>query len=226
MANQFDLEEQEQLDQLKHFWKQYGNLLTWGLIGVLAAFSGWNFYQYWQRSQATQAAALFDEMEHSLAGQDAEKMQRVFGDMKDRFGSSSYALQSGLRLAQVLLAQGKVEPAKATLAWVAEQSTDAGYQALARLRLAGLQADAGQFDEALKALSSPFPAGFEGLVADRKGDVLTLASKPEKAIEAYQQAYRLLDSRSDYRRLVEVKLQALGVSAEAIPAKADEKTKG
>ena len=41
MANQLDLEEQEQLDQLKHFWKQYGNPITWVLIVVLAGFSGW-----------------------------------------------------------------------------------------------------------------------------------------------------------------------------------------
>jgi predicted negative regulator of RcsB-dependent stress response len=226
MANQFDLEEQEQLDQLKHFWQQYGNLITWGLIAVLAVFSAWNFYQYWQRNQAAQAAALYDELERSLSGTDADKMQRVFGDMKERFASSSYAMQAGLRLAQVLLAQGKPEPAKAALAWVADQSSDTGYQALARLRLAGLQADTGKFDEALKTLSAPFPQGFDGLVADRKGDILSLAAKPDQAVEAYQQAYRLLDSRSEYRRLIEVKLQALGVSAAANPAKADEKTKG
>ena len=29
MATHLDLEEQEQLDQLKEFWKQYGNLITW-----------------------------------------------------------------------------------------------------------------------------------------------------------------------------------------------------
>ena len=60
MANHLDLEEQEQLDQLKHFWKQYGNPITWGLIVVLAAFTGWNVYQYWQRNQASQASAMYD----------------------------------------------------------------------------------------------------------------------------------------------------------------------
>ena len=65
MANHLDLEEQEQLDQLKHFWKQYGNLITWALIVVLGAFAGWNLYQRWQQSQASQAAALFDEVERA-----------------------------------------------------------------------------------------------------------------------------------------------------------------
>ena len=53
MANHLDLDEQEQLDQFKHFWKQYGNLITWVLIVVLGAFAAWNAYEYWQRSQAT-----------------------------------------------------------------------------------------------------------------------------------------------------------------------------
>ena len=34
----YDLEQQEQLDQVKHFWKQYGNLITWVL--VLASLLG------------------------------------------------------------------------------------------------------------------------------------------------------------------------------------------
>ena len=55
MANQLDLEEQEQLDQLKHFWNQYGNLITGLLIVVLGAVAAWNGYHYWQRSQAAQA---------------------------------------------------------------------------------------------------------------------------------------------------------------------------
>ena len=62
MAKHLDLEEQEQLDELRHFWKTYGNLITWLLIAVLGTFAAWNGYQYWQRSRAVQAAALFDEV--------------------------------------------------------------------------------------------------------------------------------------------------------------------
>ena len=65
MAKHLDLEEQEQLDELRHFWKTYGNLITWVLIAVLGTFAAWNGYQYWQRSRAVQAAALFDEVERT-----------------------------------------------------------------------------------------------------------------------------------------------------------------
>ena len=77
MANHLDLEEQEQLDQLKHFWKQYGNLITGILILVLGAFAAWNGYQYWQQKQATQAAAMFDEVEKVVRGGDVAQAERI-----------------------------------------------------------------------------------------------------------------------------------------------------
>ena len=214
MANQLDLEEQEQLDQIKHFWKQYGNAITWALIAILAVFASWNFYQYWQRNQAAQAAALFDEVERSVASADPGRMERVFGEMKDRFGGTVYAQQSALLIAKQLLASGKVDSAKAALTWLSEQSVDPGYQAVAKLRLAAILMDAKNYDAALALLSGVFPPEFEGLVADRKGDVMSLKSEKSKAIAEYEKAYRLLDAGTEYRRLVEVKLNALGTDVQ------------
>jgi len=214
MANQLDLEEQEQLDQIKHFWKQYGNAITWALIVVLAAFASWNFYQYWQRSQSSQAAALFDEVERSVQSAEPAKMDRVFAEMKDRFGSTIYAQQSALLVARQYVEGGKLDAAKAALSWVAEQSSDAGYQSLAKLRLAAIMMEAKNFDGALGLMNGSFPASFEGLVADRKGDILALKGDKVAAVAEYEKAYRLMDVRTEYRRLVEVKLNAMGVDVQ------------
>ncbi len=211
MANQLDLEEQEQLDQIKHFWKQYGNAITWVLIVVLGAFASWNFYQHWQRSQATQAAAMYDEVERVVKTGDMVKIERAFADMKDKFGATAYGQQAGLLVARQYFDAGKLDQAKAALTWVAEKSTDPGYQAVARLRLAGVLADSKAYAEALAQLAGPFPVQFEALVADRKGDVLMLEGKKEQARAEYDKAYRAFEPRTEYRRLVEVKLNALGV---------------
>jgi len=213
MANQLDLEEQEQLDQIKHFWKRYGNAITWVLMVVMGAFASWNFYHYWQRSQAQQAAALFDEVDRAVLAADAVRMERVFSDMKDKFSGTTYAQQSGLLVARQYVKLGKPEAAKSALPWVAEQSSDAGYQSLARLRLAAISMESKLFDEALKLLNMSYPASFEALVADRKGDVFMLQGEKAKALAEYDKAYRLFDARTEYRRLVEVKLNALGVDA-------------
>ena len=214
MANHLDLEEQEQLDQIKHFWQQYGNAITWALIVVLAGFASWNFYQYWQRNQATQAAALFDEVERSVQSADPAKVDRVFVEMKDRFASTIYAQQSALLVARLYVDVGKMDVALAALTWVAEQSVDAGYQALARLRMTAILMESKEYDAAKKLLDGAFPASFAALVADRKGDIMALKSDKKQAIAEYEKAYQLLDSRNEYRRLVEVKLNAMGVDVQ------------
>lgn len=211
MANHLDLEEQEQLDQIKHFWKQYGNQITWVLIVVLAGFTGWNVYQYWQRSQASQASAMYDEVDRVLRARDLEKLDRAFTDMKDKFGSTVYAQQAGLLAAKSYYDAGKIDAAKAALSWVADKSSDEGYQAIARLRLAAILLESKAYDEALKQLAGSFPADFQALAADRKGDVFQIKGDKTQALAEYNKAYKAMDERTEYRRVVEVKLNALGV---------------
>ena len=151
MANQLDLEEQEQLDELKHFWKQYGNAITWVLIVVLSSFAAWNGYQQWERSQAAQAAAMYDEVERVVATGDVAMAERAFSDMKDRFARTTYAQQAGLLLAKLAVEKTKPEVAKSALTWVSEKSSDEGYSAIAKLRLADLLIDANYLPEGYEA---------------------------------------------------------------------------
>ena len=217
MAKHLDLEEQEQLDELKHFWKQYGNLITWSLIAALSAFAAWNGFQYWQRSQSAQSAVMFDEIERAVQSGDTARTERALSDMKDRFGRTAYAHQAGLLVAKAHMDKGNLDAARAALAWVADKATEPGYQAIAKLRLAGILMEKKSYDEALQLLSGVFPKGFEGLVADRRGDIMMVQGKKADAKIDYEKAWKALDERADYRRLVEVKLNALGV--DLAPAK-------
>ena len=211
MAKHLDLEEQEQLDQIKHFWAQYGNLITWVLIAVFGSFAAWNGWNYWQRSQAVKAAALYDEIERAATARDADKIERALADMKSGFSNSTFAAQGALLAAQALQSAGKSDAARAALVWVAAESDEPSHQAVARLRLASLDLEAKAFDEALKVLEAPVPKAFEGLVADRRGDVFLAQNKPEEAKMQYQNAWRALGDRAEYRQLVDIKLAALGL---------------
>ena len=215
MAKPLDLEEQEQLDEIKHFWKNYGNLISWTLIAVFGAIAAWNGWQYWQRTQAAQASAMYEEVERAATAADMTRVERAFTDVKDKFGGTTYAHQAGLLAAKAFADKGNVEAAKAALVWVADKSSDEGYRATAHLRLAGILADGKAYDDALKQLAGDFPAEFEGLVADRRGDIDSLQGKKAQAKAEYLKAWRALDERAEYRRLVEVKLTALGVDPKA-----------
>ena len=211
MANHLDLEEQEQLAELKHFWKRYGNAISWALVVVLGAFAAWNGYHYWQRNQAAQAAVMYDEVERSAMVGDLPKLDRALADMKERFGRTAYAEQAALLAARAYHDKGQLDAAKGALGWVAGKATDAGYQTVAKLRLSGILLEAKAYDEALAQLAGAVPKEFVALVADRRGDILAAQGKKNEAKAQYQAAYKDFDERADYRRLVEVKLNALGV---------------
>lgn len=219
MAKHLNLDEQEQLDEFKHFWKQYGNLITWSLIAVLSAFAAWNGYQYWQRSQAAQAAVMYEEVERALQSGDLARVDRSLADMKDRFGRTTYAQQAGLLAARAHYDKGNVDASRAALNWVAGKSSDEGYQAIAKLRLAGLLLDQKAYDEALQQVAGNFPKDFAALASDRRGDILAAQGKKSEAAAEYEKAYKGLEERVEYRRLVEVKLNALGVDPTAGQAK-------
>lgn len=212
MATHLDLEEQEQIDQLKHFWAQYGNLITWVLIVVLGGFAAWNGWNWWQRSQSIKAAALYDEIQRAADARDPEKVERALADMKDKFGGTSFAAQGAMLAAQSLFEGGKPDGAKAALSWVAKSGSDDSYKALARLRLAGVHLQAQAYDEALKVLDAPMADAYAALAADRRGDVLMAQGKADEAKVQYQKAWDAMNERTEYRQLVQVKLAALGVN--------------
>ena len=220
MAQHLDLEEQEQLAELKHFWKQYGNLITWVLIVVFGSVAAFNGYQYWQTKQASQASIMYDEVERAVQAADIGRIDRSLADMKDRFGGTAYAEQAGLLAAKAYYDKGNVDAAKAALTWVSDKGKDEGYQAIAKLRLSGILLETKAYDDALKLLSSSFSKDFVPLASDRRGDVLLLQGKKAEAKAEYEKAYKGLDERAEYRRLIEVKLNALGVDpvTVAVPA--------
>ena len=220
MATHLDLQEQEQVDALKAFWQQYGNLITWALVAALLVYAGITGWQWWQREQAGHAGAMFDEFERALNAGDLDKTARVWADLKERYPRTAYTQQAAMLTAKLQADKGKSDDARASLGWVVEHAVEGDYKTLARLRLAGLLFDAKQYDEALKQLDA-VPAGpFAALAADRRGDVLLAQGKKDEARAAYRQAYDAMDEKVEYRRLIDAKLTALGSSPAAAAAAA------
>ncbi|MDR0275809.1 MAG: tetratricopeptide repeat protein [Burkholderiaceae bacterium] len=216
-----DLEEQEQLEQIKHLWNKWGNLITWVLIVVLGAYAAWNGWQYWQRRQAAQASVLWGELERAATAGETARVTQSLGDLQSRFGGTWYAAQGALLAAKTLADKGQNGPAMQALAWAADKGGDAGLRAVARLRLASLQMGEKAYDDAAKTLAASFPPAFEALAADRRGDLLMLQGKREQAVTEYGKAYQGMEPDSgDYRRLVGIKLNALGIDPDAKAASA------
>ena len=217
MAQQLDLQEQEQIDALKAFWKQYGNLITWVVTLVLAAFAAYNGWQWHERSQAAKASSMFGELEAASAVGDADRAGHVFGDMKSAVPKATFTQQAGLLAAKVQNDKGQAANAIASLQWVADNGNEEN-AAVAHLRLAGLLADAKKYDDALKQLALVKPASFAALVADRRGDIELAQGQKDAAVKAWKVAYDGLPETAQYRVLVQAKLTAQGAAPAASAA--------
>ena len=208
-----DLQEQEQVDALKHWWKDNGNsvLLAIALVlGVFAVSKGWQTYKI---KQSSEAAALFAELNKQvLNSNDPKRVNDAATAEMDKFGSSAYAPRAALLAAQSNIQAKDNTHAKTQLQWVIEHSAEASLKDVARLKLASLLLDEKNYTDALTLLSTPHPDAFIALYADLKGDVLNAQGKHDEARTAYQQAFDKTDAQSPYHALIQMKLDATGGS--------------
>jgi predicted negative regulator of RcsB-dependent stress response len=209
MSN-LDLQEQEQIDALKAWWKENGNWVIGVIVIGLLSFAGTQYWKSYQSGQAAEAARLYVEVEKQVASNDAKRIGDAADALVSRYGSSAYAPRAQLLAAQASLQARDVAHAKVQLQWVIEHASETGLQDTARLKLASVLLDEKKYDEALKQLEATHPESFTGLFADLKGDVLSAQGKNAEARAAYQIAYDKTDAKSMYRNLIQLKMDGLG----------------
>ena len=211
-----DLEEQEQLDKLKHFWERWGNLISGALIVALLGFAGWRGYDWYQSRQSGQASGLYDQVQANAEAGDTAKLANSLKAMQDSYKSTTYAQQANLLAAKVFFEKGQLDQAQNALKAAAASTADKGLQSLARLQLASLLTQQKQYDQAAQQLSTDIQPEFAALAADRLGDVQTLQGKNAEAIESYTTAFKGIEAGQPYRQMIAMKLTALGVDVSTI----------
>jgi predicted negative regulator of RcsB-dependent stress response len=209
----YDLEEQEQLATIKAWWERWGNLVLTMATVVLLAIAGFNGWRWYERHEAGNAGALYEEFLGALAGSDVARKKELAGTLIERFGRTVYAPMAALQIAKANYEAGDLGAARAQLQWVIEKSGHDELAQLARLRLAGVLLDEKSYDEALKLLSGDVPAGLAVAFADRRGDVLIAMTKAEEARAAYKEALDKADAQHPLRSIIQLKLDALPAAA-------------
>ena len=206
-----DLEEQEQLAELKAWWKQYGNLVLLALIAAALVVAGWNGWRWYQRNQAVQASALYDTLAKAVGAGDAKALRDAGGALTEGYPRTLYASMGALAAARFYFDRGELKSAKAQLQWVIERSPAEDYREIARLRLAQVLLDEKSYDEALKLLEAQPPEAYAAQAAALRGDVLLAQGRRDQALAAYRLALEKAASQGGaFRDGVQLRLDALG----------------
>ena len=206
----YDLEEQEQLAELKAWWKQYGKLVMLVVAAFLLSLSALQGWRYYRNTQAQAAAALYSQLEQADQADDGKKVRAIAAQIVKQYGSTAYAVLSSLVAARHAFAGGDLVEAKARLQWVAENAREDEIRDLARLRLAAVLLDEKKYAEALALVEKKPVDSMVGSYADLKGDILAAQGKVAEARSAYQLALDTSDANSPYRATLQLKLDSLG----------------
>jgi predicted negative regulator of RcsB-dependent stress response len=205
----YDLEEQETLAQLKAWWKERGGGVTLAAVLVAAAVAAWNGWGWYQRSQAAQAAALYDTLQKAARANDLKATRDTAGSILENYPRSAYAPLAALVSAKVLFQSGDLKTARAQLQWVVDNAKSDEIRSIGALRLSSVLLDDKDPDAALKALEAKPHPGFEALYAAQRGDIFVAQKKPAEARAAYKSALEKAEPGA-MREAVRLKLEALG----------------
>ncbi|MEY4013640.1 MAG: hypothetical protein RLZZ290_504 [Pseudomonadota bacterium] len=182
-----DLEQQEQMEAIKGWWKENQrwvlSLLIASALG-LAGYTGWNVYQ---ANRAEKATLLLEALNKAIESQDLEKAKAAAQPLFDGYAGLAQADMAALQLARLAAGSGDLDGARAALV-IAQDSKDPALAWVARIRMAGVLLDQSKPEEALKALDGTPPDAVKPLVEDRRGDVLAALGRPTDAIAAWTSA--------------------------------------
>ena len=206
-----DLEEQEQVAELKAWWKQHGNLIVSAVLACALVFAGWQGWRWYQASQAAQAAGLYESLARAAQAGDAKALRDAAGSLIESYPRTLYAAMGALVAARFHFDRNDLKAARTQLQWVIDHSPSEDFKDVARLRLASILLDEKAYDEALKALEAKHGAAYDAQFEALRGDVLVAKGQPAEARAAYQAAIeKAAKDQGAFRDSVRMRLEALG----------------
>lgn len=224
--------DEEQVENLKRFFKDYGTPILTGVVLALAVFGGWRYWNEQRIESSTKASSVFQDMLGAVQRSQvnpADKaastdVQRYAKTLREDYSKTPFAVSAGLLLARQAVDRSDFKEAEKQLKWALEQKPEESVRILATTRLARVLAADKRFDEAQALLAKETDAGFKPTVEELKGDIYQAQGKIAEAQKAYLAAVQALQNRDDERRpLLEMKMADVGL---AVPEqkKADDKS--
>ena len=203
------LEEQQELDNFKYFWKSTGRWLFALLIAAALGYLGYTMYKSHKASQSQEAAEVLAKIVDKMQAKASQaEVNADLTNLQQNYPDSIAAAQATLMAAATEYDARRYDVAKGHLNWVLKNQKAPLVQALAAQRLGIVLLQQKKYDAAIAALNTKVEADFEPLLLEAKGDVYAAQNKTKEAAQSYQQALEKLPKDAIERELLQMKLDS------------------
>ena len=203
------LEEQQELDNFKYFWKSTGRWLFALLIVAALGYLGYTMYKSHKASQSQEAAEVLAKIVDKMQAKASQaEVNADLTNLQQNYPDSIAAAQATLMAAATEYDARRYDVAEGHLNWVLKNQKAPLVQALAAQRLGIVLLQQKKYDAAIAALNTKVEADFEPLLLEAKGDVYAAQNKTKEAAQSYQQALEKLPKDAIERELLQMKLDS------------------
>lgn len=206
MSDYLNKTEEQQFEEAKNWLKQNGMPILVAIILALAASAGWNFWKNHQIENSQKTSAAYQQVMESFL-QNTDKNAPLVEQFVNENKNSNYAVFAQLELAKQLVAKQDFSNAKNALTQALANTDDVTLQNIIRFRLAAVEFQLKQFDEALAQLAKIQDKAWELRKQIFVGDILAVKADKEAAKSAYEQAKA--NSAESEHMLIDIRLNNL-----------------
>jgi predicted negative regulator of RcsB-dependent stress response len=197
--------EDQQVEELKKWWKENGSSIITGVVLGLAVLFGAKSWFAYQERIAKQASGVYTLMMTAIEQGENTAASAKAGILITDFSSTPYASLAAMALAKFRAEDGDLEAARTQLQWVLDSGSGV-IRDTARLRLARILIDLQEYDEAMTQLDKvEASTGQDGILVEVRGDIHSVRGEVQQAVGAYQSALALMGPEYSGRYLVQLK---------------------
>ena len=201
--------EDEQVEQIKKWWRQYGNSILTVILLIALVFTGWRWWQQRQFKIATNAAVVYERLLEGVVEKDASGVSANANTLLTQYASSPYAALAALNLAKEAVTQQQYDVALKHLQWVVDNADIPALKQIARIRSASIMLSQQKAQQALEILAKVNDKTYDPITSEMRGDSYVMLGDEGKAKQAYQLALQSTSNSAIPRPLLKMKLNNL-----------------
>ena len=183
----YSIEEEQEINQLKDWWKENGKTIIVAFILGVGGMFGWRYWQAHQAEQIAQASAQYDALIYS-AQQDEQAKKANIEQFVQANSKTAYAVFALLDEAKKATEKQDFVAAEVNLNQALTQSQDEVLTSIVALRLSAVQFQLGQLDNALTTLNQVKGESFDARKALLTGDIQVAKGDKVAAKNSFEQA--------------------------------------